>query len=60
MRLQPREPPLETIHGLRPPLAELRVNVGDLPFTVAGLADHMPIHYATHLWNALLTSGPAP
>jgi triacylglycerol lipase len=35
---------------------ELHLNVGDLPFTVAGLADHMPIHYATHLWNSLLAS----
>ena len=33
---------------------ELHLKVGELPFTVAGLADHMPIHYATHLWNALL------
>ena len=35
---------------------ELHLKVGDLPFTVTGLADHMPIHYATHLWNALLDS----
>jgi triacylglycerol lipase len=35
---------------------ELHLKVGDLPFTVAGLADHMPIHYATHLWNSLLAS----
>jgi hypothetical protein len=33
---------------------ELRLKVGDLPFTVAGLADHMPIHYATYLWNELV------
>ena len=33
---------------------ELHLKVGDLPFTVSGLADHMPIHYATHLWNALV------
>lgn len=35
---------------------ELHLKIGDLPFTVAGLADHMPIQYATHLWNALLAS----
>jgi triacylglycerol lipase len=35
---------------------QLHLKVGDLPFTVAGLADHMPIHYATHLWNSLLAS----
>ena len=35
---------------------ELHLKTGDLPFTVAGLADHMPIHYATHLWNALLAA----
>ena len=33
---------------------DLHLKVGDLPFTVAGLADHMPIHYATYLWNALV------
>jgi triacylglycerol lipase len=32
---------------------ELRVSVGELPFKVAGLADHAPIYYATLLWNAL-------
>lgn len=35
---------------------DLHIKVGDLPFTVAGLADHMPIQYATHLWNALVAS----
>jgi triacylglycerol lipase len=35
---------------------ELHLKTGDLPFTVAGLADHMPIHYATYLWNALLAA----
>ncbi len=34
---------------------ELRMSVGELPFKVAGLADHAPIYYATLLWNALLT-----
>ncbi len=38
---------------------ELRVNVGDLPLKVAGIADHSPIYYATLLWNALL-AGRAP
>jgi len=32
---------------------ELRVNVGDLPFRIPGLADHAPVYYATLLWNAL-------
>ncbi len=35
---------------------DLQLKIGELPFTVAGLADHMPVHYATHLWNALLES----
>jgi hypothetical protein len=39
---------------------ELRLKVGDLPFTVSELADHMPIHYATHLWNSLLTEAQQP
>jgi triacylglycerol lipase len=34
----------------------LRFRVGDLPFQIAGLADHAPIYYATLLWNALLSS----
>ena len=33
---------------------ELRVRVGDLPFKIAGIADHAPIYYATLLWNELL------
>jgi triacylglycerol lipase len=34
----------------------LKFTVGDLPFQIAGLADHAPIYYATLLWNALLNS----
>jgi len=34
----------------------LRFRVGDLPFQIAGLADHAPIYYATLLWNALLSA----
>jgi len=33
---------------------ELRLDAGQLPFSVAGLADHAPVYYATLLWNALL------
>jgi triacylglycerol lipase len=33
---------------------ELRLSVGELPFKVAGLADHAPIYYATLLWNVLV------
>jgi hypothetical protein len=46
---------------------ELRLSPGDLPFKVAGLADHAPVYYATLLWNALLATpeagglpGPTP
>jgi triacylglycerol lipase len=35
---------------------ELRVRVGDLPFKIAGIADHAPIYYATLLWNELLNT----
>jgi hypothetical protein len=35
-------------------LREQRFTAGLLPFTVAGLADHAPVYYATLLWNALL------
>ena len=31
---------------------ELRLDAGQLPFSVAGLADHAPVYYATLLWNA--------
>jgi hypothetical protein len=59
----PRKGTLESLrHGarevgaaLRAMAKEMRVKAGDLPFTVAGLADHMPIYYATHLWNAIVT-----
>ena len=44
--------------GLNSALAEmvrdLRLDAGLLPFKVSGLADHVPIYYATLLWNALL------
>jgi triacylglycerol lipase len=33
----------------------LKFKVGELPFQIAGLADHAPIYYATLLWNHLLT-----
>ncbi len=32
----------------------LKFKVGDLPFQIAGLADHAPVYYATLLWNALV------
>jgi triacylglycerol lipase len=44
--------------ALRAMAQEMRLNVGELPFTVAGLADHMPIYYATYLWNALASNEP--
>jgi triacylglycerol lipase len=34
----------------------LRLNTGDFPLKVAGLADHAPVYYATLLWNALLAA----
>jgi hypothetical protein len=30
------------------------LNHRDLPFLFSGLADHMPVYYATLLWNTLL------
>ena len=33
---------------------QLRWDMGELPFKIAGLADHAAIYYATLLWNALL------
>lgn len=32
-----------------------RLEVGAVPFSIWGLADHAPIYYATLLWNALAT-----
>ena len=32
----------------------LRLDIDQLPFKIAGLADHAPIYYATILWNALV------
>ncbi len=40
--------------------AELRLDAGQLPFSVAGLADHAPVYYATLLWNALLAGADGP
>ena len=33
--------------------AESSFKADSLPFKVSGLADHMPVYYATLLWNAL-------
>ncbi len=33
---------------------ELKIDVGQLPMKVSGLADHAPIYYATLLWNSLI------
>jgi hypothetical protein len=33
---------------------ESSLKSGGLPFKVSGLADHMPVYYATLLWNALV------
>jgi triacylglycerol lipase len=41
---------------LRMMTKDLRLNMGELPLKIAGLADHAPIYYATLLWNALLAS----
>jgi triacylglycerol lipase len=35
---------------------DLKFRVGELPFQIAGLADHAPVYYATLLWNALVNS----
>ena len=34
----------------------LKFKVGELPFQIAGLADHAPVYYATLLWNHLLAN----
>ena len=39
---------------------ESAFKAGSLPFKVSGLADHMPIYYATLLWNALATKPTGP
>ncbi len=33
--------------------SERRLDAGQFPFSVGGLADHAPIYYATLLWNAI-------
>ncbi|MFO0842042.1 MAG: lipase family protein [Gemmataceae bacterium] len=42
--------------ALREVARSLRLNTGDFPLKVAGLADHAPVYYATLLWNALLAA----
>ncbi len=34
--------------------SESRIKQGAIPFKISGVADHMPIYYATLLWNALV------
>ena len=38
---------------------EMRWDMGDMPFKVAGLADHAAVYYATLLWNELLETPEA-
>jgi hypothetical protein len=38
--------------------AESSFKADTLPFKVSGLADHMPVYYATLLWNALVENAP--
>ncbi len=45
--------------ALRSMAKEMRWDMGELPFKVAGLADHAAIYYATLLWNDLLESPEA-
>jgi triacylglycerol lipase len=45
---------VELTRALATMVRELRVNQGDLPFKIGGLADHAPIYYATLLWNVLV------
>jgi hypothetical protein len=39
--------------------SELRLDAGQLPFSIAGVADHAPVYYATLLWNALVAAESA-
>ena len=34
--------------------SEFKIKPGALPLKISGIADHMPIYYATLLWNALI------
>ena len=38
--------------------AQSSFKADSLPFKVSGLADHMPVYYATLLWNALVANAP--
>ncbi len=34
--------------------SELKIDFGELPMKISGLADHAPVYYATLLWNSLV------
>jgi hypothetical protein len=36
---------------------ELKIDTGQWPLKISGLADHAPVYYATLLWNSLLEEG---
>jgi hypothetical protein len=46
----------ELAAALRAMALESSLRSGSLPFKVSGLADHMPVYYATLLWNGLVAS----
>ncbi|MDR3621832.1 MAG: lipase family protein [Paludisphaera borealis] len=39
--------------ALKRSIEQKRLDVGAVPFSIGGLADHAPVYYATLLWNAL-------
>jgi hypothetical protein len=46
----------ELASALQSMAAESRFKADALPFRLSGLADHMPVYYATLLWNSLLAT----
>jgi hypothetical protein len=46
----------ELASALQSMAAESRFRADPLPFKLSGLADHMPVYYATLLWNALVAN----
>jgi hypothetical protein len=49
----------ELADSVKSMVREMRWDMGDLPFKVAGFADHAAVYYATLLWNELLETPEA-
>lgn len=43
------------VDAVKSTVKELKIDFGDFPMQISGIADHAPAYYAVHLWNELVS-----